>query len=540
MEASESKNGKNRRWLFCAAVALVLAAAAALLLFTVRIGGRVYRRADLIDARDAELSAEAYEAAAAAHPESEIRWSVPVGEERFDSFSEEMELSSLPEEDVEMLRYFPRLKRIDARRCTDSSALAEAARLLPDTEILWSVSGAEGPVDGNAETLVLRRSGHDEINDLLPLLPKLQTLDLRENPIGTEEIDDLRAAWPALRILYTVNLWGDGISSDTRSLTLGEGARGELSELKEALRRLEDLESADLCGAELSAEELVELADFLPAQTKYLVPLGGSRWAADSEEIDISGIPVGDLDEVDAAVNVLPKLKKLVMCDCGIPDEEMAALGERHPGTRFVWTVHFSVYSLRTDATVFCASDLPNFGYIAPSATSEQLSPLRYCTDLVALDLGHMFFRDLSFLESLKNLKILIIVEERFHDISVLGTLEELEYLEIFNNSFDDISPLLNCKKLKHLNVGYTRGYDPSPLWEMDWLERLWYPGNRLGTEKCASLIEALPHTQCYLPSYDYNGSTGGGWRTHEDYYEMRNLFGMFYQPGGTGIGKDE
>ena len=116
----------------------------------------------------------------------------------------------------------------------------------------------------------------------------------------------------------------------------------------------------------------------------------------------------------------------------------------------------------------------------------------------------------------------------------------ELKYLEIFQTQPADIRPLLNCKKLKHLNIGYTRGYDPSPLWEMDWLERLWYPGNRLGTEKCASLIEALPNTYCYLPTYDYNGSTGGGWRTHEDYYAMRNLFGMFYQPGGTGIGKEE
>lgn len=538
MDPSESTKRKKRFWLFGIAILLVLVSAAAILLFTVRIGGHFFRRSGLIDARKAELSAEEYDAAAAALPDSEIRWSVPIGNERFDSFSEELTLSALPEEDVELLLYFPRLERIDARQCMDGPALAAVAKLLPQTEILWSVPCTDGTVDGNTETLAVRKTGFDELRSLLPLLPGLRTLDLRESSLSVAEIDEIRLSFPALKVIYMVHLWGEDISSDSRSLTLKKGANGDFSELKEALRRLEELQSADLCGAELSAKELCAILDLCPAQTRYLVPLCGERWDPDSEEIDISGICVDDLTEVEDAVAVLPKLKKLIMCDCGIPDEEMAALGERHPETRFVWTVHFSVYSLRTDATVFCASNLPNYGYVAPSATSEQLSPLRYCTDLVALDLGHMFFRDLSFLEDLKNLKILIIVEERFHDISVLGTLEELEYLEIFNNTFDDISPLLNCKKLKHLNIGYTRGYNPAPLWEMDWLERLWYPGNRMGNTVCALLEEALPNTACYLPSYDEDGSTGGGWRTDEAYYEMRNIFGMFYQPGGTGVEK--
>ena len=74
----------------------------------------------------------------------------------------------------------------------------------------------------------------------------------------------------------------------------------------------------------------------------------------------------------------------------------------------------------------------------------------------------------------------------------------------------------------------------------MTGLERLWYPGNRMGREKCAELAAALPDTQCFLPSSDRDGSTGGGWRTAEVYFEMRNLFGMFYQPGGTGVEREE
>ena len=56
---------------------------------------------------------------------------------------------------------------------------------------------------------------------------------------------------------------------------------------------------------------------------------------------------------------------------------------------------------------------------------------------------------------------------------------------------------------------------------------------------RCAELSEALADTRCYLPGADDDGSTGGGWRTDPAYYEMRNTFGMFYQPGGTGTEKN-
>ena len=532
------RTGRKKQLLPLVTAALLVCAAAAVFFGTVRVGGRLYLRGRMIDARAADLSAEDYDAAAQKVPDTLIRWSVPIGGERFDSFSETLTLKALPEEDAEMLGYFPRLRRVDAEGCADYAALAAAARAFPALEIAWHVKSGGEEFDGNAESLAPRGLSLGALRELIPLLPRLRSLDLRACPLTEEEIDALRAEFGELSVLYTLRLWGRELPSDSPALSIRAGQSGDAAELRRALERLTELRQADLREAELSLDELEALLPLCPADTRYAVPLGGQRWDSRSEEIDISGFPVSDLSEVERAAALLPQLKKLVMCDCGVPDGEMAALNERHPEKRFVWTVHFSLYSLRTDATVFCASNLPSRGFVAPAASSEELAPLRYCTDLEALDLGHMFFRDLSFLEGLTKLRYLILVEERFHDISVLGTLEELEYLEIFNNTIDDLSPLLKCKKLRHLNVGYTRGYDPAPLWEMTGLERLWYPGNRLGKESCAALADALPDTQCYLPSADDDGSTGGGWRTHEAYYEMRNVFGMFYQPGGTGTGK--
>lgn len=538
MEGTKEKRTRRTGLLLALALVLALASAAAWLLLTVRIGPRRYRRAELIDVRAAELKSEEYDAAAASLPSSVIRWSVPIGGARYDSFSEEITLSSLPADEVGRLGYFPKLKTIDAGLCGDWAALAAAARAYPALHISWRVPTADGEVDGNTESLTVRSLSSDELRELIGLLPRLERVDLTGSTLEEEEIDRLVEDFPSLRFRYPVDVWGTAVMSDTSHLTLPVGAAGDPAALGRALGRLGALERLDLRGADLSPRELAALLPLCPADTRYDILLLGRRFASDSEEVDLSGTPVSDTAEIEAAAGLMPRLKKVVMCDCGLSDEEMDALDRRHASVRFVWAVHFSVYTLRTDATVFCASDLPNRGYIAPQASSEELSALRYCRDLVALDLGHMMFRDLGFLEGMTHLKYLILVEERFHDISVLGKMQELEYLEIFNNTIDDISPLLNCKALRHLNVGYTRGYDPAPLGEMTWLERLWYPGNRIEKSEREAIVASLSDTKCYFPTWDEDGSTGGGWRTDEAYYEMRNAFGMFYQPGGTGTGK--
>ena len=87
--------GKGRLALIFFALALALLATAACL-FTVRVGGRLYVCADVADARGAALSCEEYDEAAARSGFKQIRWSVPIGSERCDSFSEILTLSSLP------------------------------------------------------------------------------------------------------------------------------------------------------------------------------------------------------------------------------------------------------------------------------------------------------------------------------------------------------------------------------------------------------------------------------------------------------------
>ncbi|MBR0208489.1 MAG: hypothetical protein IJQ43_06300 [Oscillospiraceae bacterium] len=531
---TEKTGRKGRLALALFALALILCAAV-LLLFTVRVGGRLYFCTEIADARAAALSCEDYEAAAERAGEKLIRWSVPIGGDRFDSFSETIALSSLPEDEIGRLGYFPYLKEVDALDCADYAALAALAAEREDLRVLWTVPSSDGPLDGCIETLEVRTITPEELEELLPLLPRLGTVDLRRSAFDAAQTDAFAAAHGGLRTLFTVPLWGRDIPGDTEELRLEEGSSGDAEELAAALSRLKALKKLDLRDCALTPSQLARILPLCEdVEPDYVIRLFGRTFTPDCEEMDLSGIPVGELGEIEAAAALMPKLKKVVMSGCGVPDEEMDALDQRHEDIRFVWTVYFSIYALRTDATFFCAADVPQLNYDAPVLNDAQLYPIRYCRDMVALDLGHMWIHDLSFLYNMPKLQYLILVGGRFRDITPIGSLQDLKYLEIFQTQPADISPLLNCKKLEHLNMCYCFGFDLSPLKEMKQLKRLWFTG--LGPYYGEQLAAALPDTKVYYPYNDPDGSTGGGWREDEAYYEMRDVFAMYYQPGGTGV----
>ena len=526
--------GKGRLALIFFVLALALLATAACL-FTVRVGGRLYVCADVADARGAALSCEEYDEAAARSGFKQIRWSVPIGSERYDSFSEILTLSSLPADEIGRLAYFPYLSVVDARGCEDYAALAAAAAEREDIRFLWTVPSSSGAIDGNAETLDAAGLGAEELEALLPLLPRLKTVDLRASALDAAETDAFAAAHEGLETVFTVPLWGTEIPGDTEELRLDANASGDAGELAAALGRLKRLKKLDLRDCDFTPRQLARVLSVCEGvETDYVIRLCGKIFTADCTEMDLSGVEIDDVSEVEAAAALMPKLKKVVMCDCGIPDAEMDALDLRHEDIRFVWTVYFSIYALRTDATFFCAADVPYLNYDAPVLYDYQLYPVRYCRDMIALDLGHMWIEDLSFLYNMPKLQYLILVGGHFRDITPIGSLQDLKYLEIFQTNPADISPLLNCKKLEQLNMCYCSGFDISPLKEMKQLKRLWYAG--LGPYRGWELQEALPDTQVYCPFTDPDGSTGGGWREDEAYYEMRDVFAMYYQPGGTGV----
>ena len=264
---------------------------------------------------------------------------------------------------------------------------------------------------------------------------------------------------------------------------------------------------------------------------RYDTEFFGQTLSTEVTEIDLSGRTFLDTEELERELIRFPFLTKVDMCDCGLDDETMAALNERHPGTEFVWMVTVRVWRVRSDATYFISygtetvKGMPKTGF----------DNLRYCKNLVAVDLGHYTVKneELEFLYSTPHIRYLILAITHVSDLTAVGSLQELEYLELFFTDFSDITPLENCPKLKHLNIChcyYLRDDCIESLCRMTQLERLWFYDHRLSRNFTPELEAALPHCEIqHFLGTIHSGATGYGWREHEAYYAMRDAFDMFY-----------
>lgn len=272
----------------------------------------------------------------------------------------------------------------------------------------------------------------------------------------------------------------------------------------------------------LTGLALAEEAAQTPATVSYQ---GKITVDASAEYIDMGNVRVTDMNSFITFLGKLPNLKKVDMFSTSIYTKDIDKLAAAFPQIEFGWTMRIGDHLVRTDATAF--STLHNNS--SETHSEKQFKYLKYCKNLVALDIGHNSVRDLSFLYDLPNLKVLILAcNIELRDITPVGSLTQLEYLELFKNDIYDISCLANCTNLIDLNICFNRIKDWTPLHGLDKLERLWlYNSNNYSADSPVDaqvvhdLRKALPN--CHVDSTSY--STLGGWREHDRYYVIYHTF---------------
>lgn len=291
--------------------------------------------------------------------------------------------------------------------------------------------------------------------------------------------------------------------------------------IRSALEKHSEIRTIHLLGELPSPEDLMELMKERPDVTfHWSFDVLGVQTSTTAEALDLSGIPMDSTDAIEAVLPRFYGLKKVIMCGCGLTNEEMDALNRRYPDTEFVWTVKISGFRLRTDAK-FLMPFL--YGY---KLYDHDLSALKYCTQLECIDFGHMKISNCAVLENMPNLRYLIIADTAVSDLTPLGTLNKLEFLEVFLTSATDLGPLINCSSLKDLNISWTPVQDFTPLLHMSQLDRLWMGGCYTSAAVRRDLSSALPNTAIVFHS---NASTNKGWRFAPNYYRQRDILGMHY-----------
>ena len=550
---------------------------------------------EYVNAVGCELTTEQADAFFAALPECKLVWSVPIGQTRVNSDVDAIELV-ITEGDTKLLRYFDKLAAADFTGSRCYSEMEQAARDYQNVAFTWSVyiDDAEFAID--AVSASFSDVGYDELNQALSHIPKLCFADVTQCPLSLWEVDELTASFPRIEFLYTiseldcvsdctqltltgelvsdlvallprltklvsVDLFGADVKADTlyelvtafpkidfeyrvplggiwldmTTAALEVPKTCEAEELELALTLLPNLKDVDLTACGFTDELCFSLCDRYPAvHFSFVFSRGGVAWDTSAQDMDISSIQLENDLAIRGALPYMYALTRLVMCDCGLDDAVMEALGFDFPAVRFVWTVKLGPHELRTDAVAFStfnrskhisAVDSPELAAEKKRTyrlTTEDIQALRHCVDLEALDLGHNNIDDISVLMNCPKLQYLIVADNFLSDVSVVSQLHELIYVEMFMNEISDLTPFSKLEHLLDLNLCVNSISDFSPLFGLDTLERLWYLDNPIPEGHEQEIDAALPNCHCTCHS---DGCTGSGWREHERYFEMRAIF---------------
>lgn len=500
--------------LLAAAVLVIAAGFGARQYFDTHIflEGHIYpRNAVRLDLRGTEISAGHYESLRSALPDCEILWDVPFQGSFYPEDTRSLTVAALTDSDAALLDYFPMLETLNAEECRDYAQLAAVKARFPSLDVRYRVL-----VDGQAypqdtRELVITNITDQEIS-LLQYLPMLRTINAEECT-DLSRVMRLRQQYPHCSLSWVVPIGSETFAGDTAELML-TGA--SLDDLAGQLAYLPQLRKVSLIDPVGSAESLLALPEAYPeVEFFWQMEFLGVSITSEDLEADLSGIPMESLEPVEAAMAFFPKAEKVILSGCGIDNETMAAFREKMRAEyKVVWSVEVGYLTVRTDETWYMPGKY-NLG-----VTDEQAYNLRYCEDMICIDVGHKPVSNCEWAAFMPNLKYLILADTAVTDLTPLTGLEHLIYLEIFITKVKDYSPLLTCTALEDLNLCYTYG-DPAPVQQMTWLKRLWWADCPIDVEE---FQEYLPDTQLM---FLHHSSTGNGWRQGQNYYDMRNILGM-------------
>lgn len=446
---------------------------------------------------------------------------VTIGQTEYYIGETQLDLSGQGYPDIDGILQMTNLHRLDLRStgltAQDYQRLRSA---LPQCNILWDVLFQGVYCDPDTSHFTVTELTDEDIAQL----GNFQNLRVVDAGGCTDypQILALQAKYPDCQVKYCVEVGGQKRSHNTTTLTVTDPDMGQI---EQALRYLPKLKTLTLTGKLPVADDLLALRQAYPqVEIHWEYVLHGKVLTDQTTRLDLSGILMEDTLAVENALPYLPELTWVDMSFCGIANEAMDALNKRHADVRFVWTITFTRGQVRTDITYFMPHQLGYHNY--SKFTDRDAAKLKYCTDIICMDMGHMYISDCSFLYYMPNMQYLLLGDTVIRDYTPIGSLKKLKFLELFLTRGSDLSPLARCEQLEDLNLGHTIVTNLDALKELPNLKNLWLVGAYYDANQLAELQKANPELIICTKGIS---STGEGWRELPNYYAQRDILGMSY-----------
>lgn len=472
--------------------------------------------AQTLDLHGQEITVRHYKKITRRLPNCDIAWDVPLSDGRYPEDSKEITITTLTDRDVENLDYLTELETVQAKGCTDYRQLLALRNRRPEVKVIYNVALGGSEYSGDAAQIDVKDISAEEIS-LLACLPDLQTVICSG---GQEDvIGQLQEYCHSKALEFCIRVGGEEISDSAKSVSASSVTEAELT----LLQFLTDMEQLHIESPKASAESLIQLKTSRPdVDISWEAEICGELHSTQEEEIDLSAAEVESIAQIKAAMTYFPDAKTVFLGKCGIANEELAAYREEmREDYKVVWTVELGKkLTARTDDTTFMPVREGVYYF-----NDEEAYNLRYCEDMVCIDIGHMSISDISFVEYMPELQYLVLAHTQVQYIEPISSCKKLKFLELDNSPLKDYSPLVGCTALEDLNLGNTYA-DFEPIGTMTWLKNLWMIGCSRGP--AYRMTQALTETKVMISG---TATVANGWRNLENYYAMRDLLGMEYMP---------
>lgn len=510
-----------------------------------------------LDLRGQEISISHYQKFHRRLPQCEILWDVPLESGRYPHDSTVLTLPHPSAEDVEHLSLFPRLKALDARGCEDYELLQTVQEAYPELEVFYTVSVSGETYDQDTRQITVDGLSTEDV-ERMAYLPELARVRL-ESGQNPAQVVALLNACRMRNIPVTVSIGGEDRELSVTELTVEGITDRELS----LLQFLPHLEQITLQQPQVSIQSLLQLTQELPnVSFRWEKTVLGLTFGSDATVLDLTAgvsqegarayelsrkapvqgtrdeipyqfavdddYPLPDMTEqtdqlireVEEALPWFPNAEEVILCGAVLDNEAMAQFRERsRESCKVIWSVQCgNKMIVRTDSPYLMPTKYHVYYFLDKDAVN-----LKYCEDMMCIDLGHMAISNIDFVTNMPNLTYLVLAHTQLQYIEPIRTCKNLKFLELDWSPLRDYSPLKDCTALEDLNLGETFA-DFTPVGEMTWLKHLWMVGCSRGP--AYRMTEALTETQVMVSG---SATVANGWRDLPNYYAMRDAMGMYY-----------
>lgn len=381
----------KKLWILIPVIAVLIIAAALVWLNSVYVyaGGLHRRDSAQIDLRGKSISEERYLRLREQLPDCKIYWDVPIGGAVIDCESTAIVLTSLTEEDVARLAFFPALAELDLTAADVSPERFDAVRAAyPALSVRWSIPIGASRYPSDAESITLTDFTVSEL-PLFDYFTALRSADAR-GCACYDALLALREKYPALELEWQVPL-GSTEYLDSATEIAVDDISITPDALREALRYLPAAQTVSFPACPWSETEKNALrAEFPAVAFVWPVAIFGDTYPSDTAELSFAGRAFSEADvaELSERLASLPKLTRVDLTGTGVTVERMTPICEKYPAVDFAFTFELYGVPISTEDTLL------DFTGIEMESTEPVESILPVMHKLEKVDMSDCGFSD--------------------------------------------------------------------------------------------------------------------------------------------------